>query len=68
MKHPLEQKLAEARKLLADQFDHGIAIVSWEEDGQTMYLETQFGNGFACEKLAERAVDLLFPEEEFDDE
>ena len=66
--HPLEPRLAEARKNLADQFDHGIMIVSWEEEGQTMYLETQFGNGFACEKLAERAVELLFPDDEDEDE
>ena len=63
-KHPLEPRLAEARKKLADQFDHGIIIVSWEEGGQTMYLESQFGNAFACEKLAERAIDLLFPDED----
>jgi len=59
--HPLQPRVSEARENLAEHFDHGILIVSWEEGGETMYLETQFGNSFACEKLAERAVELLFP-------
>ena len=60
--------LERIRKELVDQFDVGLAVVSWEEGGETFHMDFKFGNEYAVEKLAERTSDILFPYEEEEEE
>jgi hypothetical protein len=65
MKKPItqDQAITDARKLLSDNFDCGIVIVAWEEQGTTFHMETKFGNEYATQNLADRASEF-FEEEE----
>jgi hypothetical protein len=56
--------LERIRKELVDQFDVGLAVVSWEEGGTTYHMDLKFGNQYAVEALADRTSDILFPYEE----
>lgn len=60
--------LERIRKELVDQFDVGLAVVSWEESGTTYHMDLKFGNQYAVEKLAERTSDILFPFDEEEEE
>jgi hypothetical protein len=60
--------LERIRKELVDQFDCGLAVVSWEEGGETFHMDFKFGNEYAVEKLAERTSDILFPIEDDEEE
>jgi hypothetical protein len=60
--------LERIRKELVDQFDVGLAVVSWEEGGETFHMDLKFGNQYAVEKLAERTSDILFPFDEEEEE
>lgn len=60
--------LERIRKELVDQFDVGLAVVSWEEGGTTYHMDLKFGNQYAVEKLAERTSDILFPFDEEEEE
>jgi hypothetical protein len=60
--------LERIRKELVDQFDVGLAVVSWEEGGETFHMDFKFGNEYAVEKLAERTSDILFPMEDDEEE
>ena len=60
--------LERIRKELVDQFDCGLAVVSWEEGGTTYLMDLKFGNHYAVEALADRTSDILFPYEEDEEE
>ena len=60
--------LERIRKELVDQFDVGLAVVSWEEGGETFHMDFKFGNEYAVEALADRTSDILFPYEEEEEE
>jgi hypothetical protein len=60
--------LERIRKELVEQFDVGLAVVSWEEGGETFHMDFKFGNEYAVEKLAERTSDILFPFEDEEEE
>ena len=60
--------LERIRKELVDQFDVGLAVVSWEESGTTYHMDLKFGNQYAVEALADRTSDILFPYEEEEEE
>ena len=62
------QAIAQARSLLADFFDAGICAMSWEEEGATYEMHFSLGNHYACETLARRAEEIIFPAEEDEDE
>jgi len=52
--------LERIRKELVDQFDCGLAVVSWEESGTTYHMDLKFGNQYAVEALADKTSDILF--------
>ncbi len=61
----------QVRALLAENYDCGICLCSWEEQGTTYHAYLKFGNDYASEKLSEKAHEIIFPfedEEEFDEE
>lgn len=60
--------LERIRKELVDQFDCGLAVVSWEEEGTTYHMDLKFGNQYAVEALADRTSDILFPLEDEENE
>jgi hypothetical protein len=63
-----EAIMLQARQLLAEHFDIGLAIVSWEQDGETFYMDFKFGNDYAARALCREADEILWPYEEEDDE
>jgi hypothetical protein len=63
-----KEVLDRIRKQLVDQFDCGLAVVSWEESGTTYHMDLKFGNQYAVEALADRTSDILFPYEEDEEE
>ena len=60
--------LERIRKELVEQFDVGLAVVSWEEGGTTYHMDLKFGNQYAVEALADRTSDILFPYDEEEEE
>jgi hypothetical protein len=71
MKKPPKNRkdaIEEARKILVDNFDCGLAIVSWEEQGKTFHMEIKFGNDYATRMLAQDADDILWPMLDDEDE
>lgn len=60
--------LERVRKELVEQFDVGLAIVSWEESGKTYHMDLKFGNQYAVEALADKTSDILFPLEDEENE
>lgn len=60
--------LERIRKELVEQFDVGLAVVSWEEGGTTYHMDLKFGNQYAVEALADRTSDILFPSDEEEEE
>jgi hypothetical protein len=60
--------MEQVRALLADHFDCGLSVVSWEEQGTTFHMEVKFGNHYAVRQLARDAEEILFPIEEDEDE
>jgi hypothetical protein len=63
-----EKAITQAREILADFFDAGICVMSWEECGQTFEMHFNLGNHYACESLARKAEEILFPCEEEDED
>jgi hypothetical protein len=63
-----EAVLLKVRGILAEHFDVGICVVSWECDGKTFYMDLKFGNEYAAKAIAQECEDLLWPCEDFDDE
>jgi hypothetical protein len=58
----------QVRSLLAETYDCGIALCSWEEQGTTYHAYLKFGNDYAAEKLTEKANEIIFPIETEEDE
>jgi len=59
----------QVRTLLAETYDCGICLCSWEEQGVTYHAYLKFGNDYAAEKLTEKAHEIIFPyEDETEDE
>jgi hypothetical protein len=71
MKKPPKDRsdvFAQVRQILAENFDCGLAIVSWEEQGTTCHMEIKFGNEYAVQTLARDADEILWPAEDEDEE
>ena len=62
------QIIEQVRANLAEHFDCGLLIVSWESEGTTFHMETKHGNEYALRELARRAPELLWPAEFEDDD
>ena len=65
-----EAVMLQARALLAEHFDVGVCVVSWEDEGTTYDMDFKFGNSHAARALARDAEEILWPieEEETEDE
>ena len=59
--------MEQVRSLLAEHFDVGLFIVSWEDAGTTFHMESKYGNDYAVRELTRRSEELLWPAE-FEDE
>jgi acyl-CoA reductase-like NAD-dependent aldehyde dehydrogenase len=63
-----EAVMLQVRDLLAEHFDVGLCIVSWEDEGKTFYMDIKFGNDYAARAITREAEDMLWPYEEEDEE
>jgi acyl-CoA reductase-like NAD-dependent aldehyde dehydrogenase len=63
-----EAIMLQVRSLLAEHFDVGIAVVSWEDGGETYFMEFKFGNDYAARAITREAEDILWPYEPDEDE
>ena len=63
-----EAVLLQVRQLLAEHFDCGICVVSWEDEGTTYDMDFKFGNSHAARGLARDAEEILWPIEADDEE
>jgi hypothetical protein len=63
-----EKLLEQVRATLAEHFEVGLLIVSWESEGTTYHMETKHGNDYALRELARRAPELLWPADYEDDD
>ena len=65
-----EAVMLQVRQLLAEHFDVGVCVVSWEDEGTTYDMDFKFGNSHAARALARDAEEILWPieEEETEDE
>ena len=65
-----EAVMLQVRQILAEHFEVGVCVVSWEDQGTTYDMDFKFGNSHAARNLAREAEDILWPleEEEEDDE
>jgi len=63
-----EAVMLQVRDLLAEHFDVGIAVVSWEDGGETFFMDFKYGNDYAARALCREADEILWPYETEDDE
>ena len=67
-----EAVMTQVRQILAEHFEVGVCVVSWEDEGTTYDMDFKFGNSHAARNLAREAEEILWPledeEEEEDDE
>ena len=65
-----EAVMTQVRQILAEHFEVGVCVVSWEDQGTTFDMDFKFGNSHAARALARDAEEILWPieEEETDDE
>jgi hypothetical protein len=63
-----EAIMLQVRELLAEHFDVGVSVVSWEDEGETYYMDFKFGNDYAAKSLCREAEDMLWPYEEEEEE
>ena len=63
-----EAVMLQVRDLLAEHFDVGIAVVSWEDGGETYYMDFKYGNDYAARALCREADEILWPYEPDEDE
>ena len=65
-----EAVMTQVRQLLAEHFEVGVCVVSWEDAGTTYDMDFKFGNSYAARALARDAEEILWPieEEETEDE
>jgi hypothetical protein len=55
--------MLQVRSLLAEHFDVGLCIVSWEDEGETYYMDFKYGNDYAARALTREAEEILWPYE-----
>jgi len=60
--------MTQVRQLLAEHFDVGVCVVSWEDEGTTYDMDFKFGNSHAARALARDAEEILWPIEADDEE
>lgn len=65
-----EAIMTQVRQILAEHFEVGVCVVSWEDAGTTYDMDFKFGNSHAARALARDAEEILWPieEEETDEE
>ena len=65
-----EAVMTQVRQILAEHFEVGVCVVSWEDAGTTYDMDFKFGNSHAARALARDAEEILWPieEEETEDE
>lgn len=63
-----EAIMLQVRDILAEHFDVGIALVSWEDGGETYYMDFKFGNDYAARALCREADEILWPYETEDED
>ena len=63
-----EEVLLQIRKTLAEHFDCGLCIVSWEDSGTTYDMDLKFGNHHAVKNLVNVAETILWPPVQDDEE
>ena len=63
-----ETIMLQVRQTLAEHFDCGVVIVSWEDAGETYHMHSKHGNEYACRSLAGDAEVILWPDEDDDEE
>lgn len=65
-----EAVMTQVRQILAEHFEVGVCVVSWEDAGTTFDMDFKFGNSHAARALARDAEEILWPieEEETDEE
>ena len=63
-----EKIMLQVRQMLAEHFDCGIVIVSWEAEGETFHMHSRHGNEYACRSLAGDAEVILWPFEDEDED
>ena len=63
-----EAIMLQVRELLAEHFDVGVSVVSWEDEGETYYMDFKFGNDYAAKSLCREAEDMLWPYKEEEEE
>jgi hypothetical protein len=68
MEKSREAVMVEVRKLLSEHFDAGLAIVTWEHEGDTLHSEIKFGNRYAIEGLLDQSSEIINPPQIDDEE
>ena len=63
-----EAVMTQVRQILAEHFEVGVCVVSWEDAGTTFDMDFKFGNSHAARALARDAEEILWPLEEETDE
>lgn len=63
-----EAIMTQVRQILAEHFEVGVCVVSWEDQGTTYDMDFKFGNSHAARALARDAEEILWPIEEETDE
>lgn len=59
-----EAVMLQVRQMLAEHFEVGVCVVSWEDQGTTYDMDFKFGNLHAAKSLARDAEEILWPIEE----
>jgi hypothetical protein len=60
--------MTQVRQILAEHFEVGVCVVSWEDAGTTFDMDFKFGNSHAARALARDAEEILWPIEADDEE
>jgi hypothetical protein len=60
--------MTQVRQILAEHFEVGVCVVSWEDQGTTFDMDFKFGNSHAARALARDAEEILWPIEADDEE
>ena len=63
-----EAIMMQVRQMLAEHFEVGVCVVSWEDAGTTFDMDFKFGNIHAARNLASEAENILWPLEDEEDE
>ena len=63
-----EAVMTQVRQILAEHFEVGVCVVSWEDQGTTFDMDFKFGNSHAARALARDAEEILWPIEADDEE